>query len=61
MDFGYDREDKLREQYSSSEYAGYACKNCGRQRVLLCANSKHICEKCYWDQNSEEYSSEYVR
>lgn len=60
MDMGYDRIDRLREQYAAASYTVDRCKHCGRLRVLKCANGKRICEKCGYDQDAEEFCEEYL-
>lgn len=43
-----DDEDWIhREAWSLCEYVG-ECPNCGRERLCLCPNGKHRCEKCNW-------------
>ena len=40
------------------EYLGYTgepCPNCGRVRVEEYSGGKHICEKCNWCVEDEEY------
>jgi ribosomal protein L37AE/L43A len=59
MDMGYDRLDGLAREYAFVEYTGEACLNCGRHRVERLASGKRICEKCAWDQDTDEYSGEY--
>lgn len=44
-----------------SEYDGSDCENCGRQRVLMYANKRRICEKCNWDQVSHDYAADHER
>ena len=56
MDAEYEAERKKREGFRAFDYTGNACKNCGRNRVMNCANGRHICEKCGWDADKNEYS-----
>ena len=49
-------ERKTREGFRSFDYTGEPCKNCGRNRVMNCHNGRHICEKCGWDADRNEYS-----
>lgn len=40
------------------EYLGYVgepCPNCGRVRVIAYSGGKHICEKCAWCVEDNEY------
>ena len=40
------------------EYLGYdhePCPNCGRLRVEIYSGGKHICEKCKWCIEDDEY------
>lgn len=50
---------RVRDGYRASYYTTAKCKNCGRLRVLNCKNEKHICEKCKWDQDANEYDLKY--
>ena len=49
-------ERKTREGFRSFDYTGEPCKNCGRNRVMNCHNGRHICEKCGWDADRNDYS-----
>lgn len=39
-------------------YTGENCINCGRLRVEKWSNGLRICEKCNYDQDKKEYSTE---
>jgi hypothetical protein len=41
-------EEREREEWRLGDYdnMGTGCPNCGRQRLCLCNNGKHRCEKC---------------
>jgi len=56
----YEEEENKRrgyhEGFRASDYTGLKCKNCGRNRVMNCANGKKVCEKCGWDNVAGEYS-----
>jgi hypothetical protein len=52
-----DQEESMREKLAwSGDYDGTTCPNCGRERMLLCANGKRRCEKCNWDPDAKDYS-----
>lgn len=36
-------------------YIDMICFNCGRQRVCICSNGFHRCEKCNWVQEHNTY------
>ena len=36
-------------------YTGEECSNCGRMRVEKWGNGHRICEKCDWNQDTDEY------
>lgn len=36
-------------------YSNEPCPNCGRYRLELYANHKHVCEKCAWCPEEESY------
>lgn len=36
-------------------YTNHVCPNCGRMRVEKWESGKHICEKCSWCIEDEEY------
>lgn len=48
-------EKRIRDGYRAFDYTGEPCNNCGRNRVMNCANGKHVCEKCHWDNDLNEY------
>jgi ribosomal protein L37AE/L43A len=50
------RRDAEREAWEG-DYDGTYCPNCGRQRIMLCANGKRRCEKCNWDPDASQYSN----
>jgi ribosomal protein L37AE/L43A len=56
----YDREMEAervkRDGYRAFDYTGKTCNHCGRNRVMNCANGKHVCEKCNWDNDTNQYS-----
>ena len=39
-------------------YTDYECPNCGRMRVESWSCGKHICEKCHWCLEDNEYYHE---
>lgn len=52
-----DQEESMREKLDwSGDYDGTTCPNCGRERMLMCANGKRRCEKCNWDPEAGAYS-----
>ncbi len=54
MDNFYEQEEKEKAEWENLKYVATLCPKCGRQRVELCRNKKHWCEKCNWvieDQN----------
>ena len=34
------------------------CPNCGRNRIMLCQDNKHHCEKCWWCIEDSNYGSQ---
>lgn len=48
-----ERADKL--QYTLVDYVAQPCPNCARQRLCVCHNGKHVCEKCHWCVEDGEY------
>ena len=50
----YEERESFLDSWSFVKYAG-RCKNCGRYRRYLCKNSMHLCDKCYWCEESNEY------
>lgn len=58
-----DERERLRQSYKTVRaYTGDNCNNpdCGRNRVIVYANGKHVCEKCHWDQSSHEYDHDHM-
>jgi hypothetical protein len=55
-DADMEAERKKREGFRAPDYTGERCKNCRRNRVMNCVNGKHVCEKCGWDADANEYS-----
>ena len=55
IDFGYEKEAQERERWAAVKYTDKPCPNCQRQRVELCENGKHWCEKCNWVIEDEKY------
>lgn len=51
------------EHWSHVLYCEYDgdCLNCGRERVLKYTNGRRICEKCNWDQDSNDYAMDHNR
>lgn len=43
------------EEYVPLKYDGSRCPNCGRIRVELWSNGWHICEKCNWCIETQNY------
>ncbi len=52
-------ERVIRDGYRAADYTGKPCANCGRNRVMNCANGKHVCEKCGWDADENNYDPRY--
>lgn len=53
------REDEIRAGFRAPDYTGDKCKNCGRVRVMNCVNGRHVCEKCHWDADRNDYAHDY--
>ena len=51
-------EDYSETPWDMGNYVDLLCPNCGRQRVCLCDNGKHRCDKCNWVIEDEEYCIE---
>lgn len=53
-----DEEDRQRDQWALGEYDNgeTGCPNCGRDRLCLCPNGKHRCEKCNWCPELKGYA-----
>lgn len=49
-------EDEAYRRAWGGHYDGTDCSNCGRQRMMKCANGKRRCEKCNWDPEAKDYS-----
>ena len=49
----------LRNLGTYEGYSGENCKNCGRNRVEMYSSGKLICEKCGYDQDTEDYDYDY--
>lgn len=47
-----------RVQYTLADYADRPCPNCARQRLCICHNNKHVCEKCHWCVEDGEYRND---
>lgn len=52
-------EREKRAGFRAADYTGDKCKNCGRVRVMNCANGRHVCEKCGWDADRNEYCADW--
>ena len=48
-------ETKLKEVWAFGDYIEECCNNCKRQRLCVCENGKHRCEKCNWVQEDNDY------
>jgi NifB/MoaA-like Fe-S oxidoreductase len=46
-----DAERKQRAGFRAPDYTGDKCKNC--------VNGRHVCEKCAWDADRNEYCAEW--
>lgn len=46
----------IKAGFRAENYTGEKCINCGRNRVMNCLNGRHICEKCGWDADRNNYS-----
>lgn len=58
---GYAEEQEREKREREGWHGDYdnretGCINCGRFRVIKCANGKRVCEKCGWDQEKNEQS-----
>ena len=51
-----DLDDALRAEWALGEYDGTNCGYCGRERVCLCTNGKHRCEKCNWCPEDQAFA-----
>ena len=52
-------DDPRHWSHQGSNYNGQECPNCSRQRVLLYANGRRICEKCNWDLDASDYADDH--
>ena len=43
------------QEYIPIRYDGSECQNCGRVRVEVWSNGMHICEKCNWCIETQNY------
>lgn len=43
-----DEDQSIQDQWQLGDYVSISCPNCSRERVCLCPNGKHRCEKCNW-------------
>jgi hypothetical protein len=50
-----DEDRQHREAWRLGEYAG-VCAHCGRERLCVCANGQHRCEKCNWCPELDDYA-----
>lgn len=55
LQWDQDKEFEEIETWANVKYIAVACPKCGRQRVELCANGKHWCEKCNWVIQDHKY------
>jgi ribosomal protein L37AE/L43A len=58
FDRDYEKDEQVQiEAWSNATdcYTGNDCPNCGRNRLLKCANGKTRCEKCNWVLEDSEY------
>ena len=56
----YEEEEKESKEFEEKyghvlHYLSEPCKNCGRVRVELWFSGKKICEKCHFNQDTNEY------
>jgi ribosomal protein S27AE len=55
-------EDRERRWWVFGDYTGDACPNCGRERLMACADNdgkeRIICEKCNWEPARGKYCEE---
>jgi hypothetical protein len=49
------RESAEKDAWHLGDYISGSCENCGRQRVCICPNGKHRCEKCNWVPEDQMY------
>lgn len=48
-------QEKTSRDWGGRYYDG-DCPNCGRNRLMLCANKMHRCEKCNWSPELGNYA-----
>ena len=55
---GYEEEEQQRKEWALGDYGNgkNGCPNCGRNRLCICANGKHRCEKCNWSPELNDYA-----
>lgn len=56
----YDAAVSAAWQPATQVYTGVACTACGRNRVQLCRNQKHKCDKCNFCPETEAYAPSLV-
>lgn len=56
-----DTDDPDHWSKQGADYDGSECRNCGRVRVLKYDNGRRICEKCNWDQATDDYALDHDR
>ncbi len=51
-------EEALRAAWALGEYVNgeTGCLHCGRNRLCICANGMHRCEKCNWCPELSDYA-----
>ncbi len=60
----FDYQTEPLPEYLNGDYDNPpdGCPNCGRQRIMLCQDEKHHCEKCWWCIEDNKYGSqEYIK
>jgi hypothetical protein len=52
-----DEEEKHRIEWALGDYDNgeTGCPECGRNRLCICENGKHRCEKCNWCPEDNQY------
>jgi hypothetical protein len=45
---------------ASDSYTGAPCAACGRNRIQLCRNQKHMCDKCHFCPETGTYAPSLV-
>lgn len=51
----HEEEDAIKADWILGDYTG-CCPKCGRQRLCICPNGKHRCEKCNWCPENNSYA-----